>query len=238
MRRQITACLVLCSLMLSSCGGSPVDRLKNGVNALGEQATALGLKRAMGVGVREVVNRLGQVGGYLDNPLVRLVVPPPFLLAADLLRMGGTLVQKDPVEAGLNLAAERAAPLAGPILLAALEQTSVPTMRELLNAGETAATDYLRKQTEGKLVEVFQPAISATLAETGALEQYRKVMEGAKDLQPAEQPAEGTVAEPAVSLEQYATTQAIDGLFKLLGSEEQRIRQGPEFGDLGLLPGK
>ncbi len=233
MRRQIAACLVLCSLMLSSCGGSPVNRLKQGVSAMSQQAMALALKRAMGVGIREVVQQLGQAGGYLDNPLVRLVVPPPFLLAADLLRIGGTLVQGDPVENGLNLAAQRAVPLAGPILLAALEQTSVPTMRELLNAGETAATSYLRERTEAKLIEAFQPVISATLVETGALAKYQQTLDAAQQLKEGTEQSGEQVAD-LPSLEQYAASKAIGGLFQMLGYEEQKIRQGPEFGDLGL----
>ncbi|WP_305044227.1 DUF4197 domain-containing protein [Geoalkalibacter sp.] len=244
MSRRFVLMLVVLSLFLSSCTTSPLTLMQQ---ALADRL-ARELKQALGLSVRHVIAQLAEPGGYLDNPLVRLLVPPQVTLAVKLLQGVGMLFDEeagDPrqrLEKAMNQAVSAAIPTAAPILGQALEDLPLSEARALLTAGRTAFTDYLKEKTADALMEQLQPAVTANLGQLGALGQYQELVEGLRALQlvapemPEELPAvpEEPLA-PAEEFERLVTEQAVTGLFRMVGAEEEKIRRSPLFQDIELL---
>lgn len=233
-------------LLLGSCAGGLRTLEQDLTRAAQEQVmkTLAGhYTRALGTGVGTVVNELAQPGGYLDNPLVRILLPPPVTLALDIARELHADPQAGMLDVLINSAAEQAIPGAAPILQAAIAEITTGDARALLDAGRTAGTDYLKAKTLAALQETLAPVVATALAANGAQQLYTGLLEPQPPpLLPAEPASpdvmpEVTLAEPPRAelpdLEAYVTEQAVEGLFRVLAEEEARIRD--ELESTGLL---
>lgn len=238
--RALVAFFLALSL-LTSCGANPMDRMKSNISRFAEEKfrdnLAGQLVKGLGQGIHLVVNELARPGGYLDNPLIRILLPPPMGLALGLIRDLQAQPEANPLVVLMNNAAETAVPGAAPILLAALDQLSAIQARGLLDAGKTAGTEYLKEQTENKLKEALAPVVMESLAKNNGLVQYGELLAAfhaqrqVRDPDPAAPP---TFDEPAVDLADYVTQQTINGLFKAVGVEEERIRNELDRTELDL----
>lgn len=233
-------------LLLTSCAGGLVTLEQDLTRAAQEQVQrtlASHYTRALGNGVGAVVNELSQPGGYLDNPLVRILLPPPVTLALDIARELRADPQAGMLDVLINSAAEQAIPGAVPILQAAIAGITTGDARALLDAGRTAGTDYLKAMTSAALQETLEPLVASALAANGAQQLYAGLFEPRPEPLPPTEPLP-PVAIPEVApdeppqaelpdLEEYVTEQAVAGLFKVLAGEEARIRE--ELERTGLL---
>ena len=236
---------LLAVTLLTSCGPGGITNLQQDITL----ATQERLKRTLaghytrefGNGIGTVVTGLAQPGGYLDNPLVRILLPPPLGIALGVARD----LQADPQAAVLttlmNRAAEQVAPGAAPILQKALSQITPSEAYRLLDGGGTAGTDYLKAKTSANLRETLAPQIVEKLAGNGALDIYQDVYGEAIATQHAT--AAAVVAGPAAppqlapsELDEYVTEQTIDGMFKVLGAHETSLRENLDAASGGLLP--
>jgi hypothetical protein len=91
--------------------------------------------------------------------------------------------------------------------------------RRILGGGDTAATDYFRSKTFGKMYEAFKPEVASSMNKVGVTRSYKKMMDEFAALPFAE-------AE-SLDLDRYVTTQALDGIFFMVGQEEKKIRKDP-----------
>lgn len=227
MQRLSVALVAL--LLLNSCSLPPVQDLPGRLLAAArEQAQtviALQLQRQLGERIPQVINLLAQPGGYLNNPLVRILLPPPLGFALGVAMDLGAQPQTPPLQILINRAAELAIPGAGPILSETLRQFPPAEVVRLLSAGDTAATDSLRQRSYQLVANVVEAKIAAELSASGALRQYQELKD-AYDAQQALQPPDLQTAlhNPQLALEQHVTTAAVDGLFRLLGEEEKSLR--------------
>ncbi len=226
---RLAACL-LAVLLLTSCSANPFANLQQNITRLAEEKInahlATQLVTSLGNGVRTVVDSLAKPGGYLDNPLVRILLPPPIAVVLDLARDIAYKPESNPLVVLMNRAAETAVPGAGPILQAALDQLTIDEAKQLLEAGGTAGTEQLKARTSEQLREALAPVILDSLTNNNGLQQYAGLldaMRAQKAVSPP--PSEPTFDEPITDLGDYVTQQTIDGIFKALGSEEQRIRE-------------
>jgi hypothetical protein len=90
----------------------------------------------------------------------------------------------------------------------------------LVTSGETdAATQFLRKSTQAQLVSAFHPDIEAAIDQVGAGRAYATITNTYNKI-PLQQPV-------TLSLADYTTQKAVDGLFILLANEEAKIRKNP-----------
>jgi hypothetical protein len=89
-----------------------------------------------------------------------------------------------------------------------------------LSGGDTAATDYLRATTGDTLTTAFRPVVSDSMKDAGVVQKY-------KQLQGAYQSVPFASSLPSVDIEQYVVSKALDGLFRVLGDEERKIRKDP-----------
>jgi hypothetical protein len=224
--------LLITTILLTACSSLSVEQMQQMAQAKAQEIAASVFRQQLGKGVKQVIAELAQEGGYLDDPLVRIVMPPPLGLVIDVAQD----FHKDPqaalLETLINHAAEQAIPVAGPILASLLENMDTLSTDALLNAGETAATDYLKKKSAASLELALKPVINEKLETSGAIEIYHQLL-AAKEKAEHIQETVNTFAEDsqdiqdAVSanqLDAYITTKATDGLFRKLAQKERDIR--------------
>lgn len=227
MRRLFLAISAI--LLLNSCSLPPVQDLPGRLlAAAGNQARnvlALQLQRQLGERIPQVINLLTQPGGYLNNPLVRILLPPPLSFALGVAMDLAAEPETPPLQILINRAAELAIPGAGPILTETLRQFPPDEVLRLLTAGETAATDSLRQRSYQLVVNVVEAKVASELASSGAVQQYQELKEAYEAQQALlAPPLDVSLDNPTQALEQHVTTAAVDGLFRLLGAEEKSLR--------------
>jgi hypothetical protein len=142
------------------------------------------------------------------------------------MRMMGMGAQVDDLETGMNRAAEQAAPKAKTIFINALKKMSIEDGRQILTGGDTAATEYFKRACTADLTEQFAPVVHQSMASVGVVQQYNQLMKSA--------PAASALA-GKFDVDKYVVSKALDGLFLMLGREEQNIRKNPAAQTTSLL---
>jgi hypothetical protein len=169
-------CGLLIVLMLSSCSPAGLSEMQRNITLAAQQqlqrTLANHFTRKLGDGIDLVLGRLSSAGGYLDNPLVRVLLPPPMGLVLSVARDLHTDPQGTILEQLMNHAAEAAIPGAGPVLRAAVKGITTADAEILLQDGATAAADYLMAHTRDVLLETLSPVVAETLEHSGANEIY------------------------------------------------------------------
>jgi enolase len=146
-------------------------------------------------------------------------MPAKIQKVADVLGKVGYQKQVDEFVLSMNRAAEKAAPQAKSIFVGAIKEMSFEDAKKILNGGDTAATEFFKGKTSGKLSEAFKPIISSSMDEVGATRNYKEMMGKYTSLP-------FTKAE-SLDLDQYVTNKSLDGLFFMVGQEEKKIRTNP-----------
>lgn len=187
---------------------------------LSSDTIANGLKEALEVGTRKAVENVSKEGGYLNNPEIRIPLPPRVQQAAGLMRQLGLNKMADDFEQSINRAAEKAAPQATSIMIDAIRSMSIDDARNILNGESDAATRFFEDRTRGKLAGLFKPIIDTSLNEVGATRYYNQLDDKLSSV-----PVVGQ--ELDMDLQDYVTDQALNGLFVMLAQEEQKIRDNP-----------
>lgn len=187
---------------------------------LSSDTIANGLKEALEVGTRKAVENVSKEGGYLNNPEIRIPLPPRVQQAAGLMRQLGLNKMADDFEQSINRAAEKAAPQATSIMIDAIKSMSIDDARTILNGENDAATRFFEDRTRGKLAGLFEPIIDTSLNEVGATRYYNQLDDKLSSV-----PVVGQ--ELDMDLQDYVTDQALNGLFVMLAQEEQKIRDNP-----------
>lgn len=212
--------------------GKMIDDLKDAGKTLlpGEQGTdsaqpdsgtmISGLKEALTVGSERAIDQISQAGGYLNNPRIRIPLPPQVQKAGDLMRQLGVGNLADEFETSMNRAAEAAAPEATRIVVDAIKNMSINDAKNILNGPDNAATQYFRDKTSGRLTELFRPSIKDSLDQVGSTRYYNQLNDKVSSV-----PVVGENLN--VNLPDYVTDQALEGLFTMLAAEEKKIRENP-----------
>lgn len=178
-----------------------------------------GLKEALSIGTGNAVTSVSSLDGYFANAAIKILMPEKIQNVADLLRTVGFHKQVDDFVLSMNRAAEKAAPKARQHFVGAIKEMTFDDARKILGGGNTAATDYFKGKTSSKLTAEFKPIISASMNEVGTTRAYKEMMGKYTSLPFAQ-------AE-SMDLDHYVTGKALDGLFYMVGQEEQKIRTNP-----------
>lgn len=186
---------------------------------LGDARVAQGLKEALRVGTENAVGLTGRVDGYFANQAIKILMPERLRSLEQGLRLIGQGERVDELVLGMNRAAERAAPAARGIFVDAIGEMSIDDARTILAGADTAATDYFKGKTTGKLTNAFQPVVERSMNEVGVARQY-------KDLLAQAQTIPFFRAED-YDLNRYVVGKSLDGLFHVVGEEERKIRTNP-----------
>ncbi|MDR5170959.1 DUF4197 domain-containing protein [Methylobacillus flagellatus] len=178
-----------------------------------------GLKQALMQGAERAVSQLGQAGGFLNNPQVKIPLPESMQKAEKAMRMFGMGKQADELVLKMNQAAEAAVPEAKTLLVNSVKQMSVQDAKDILTGGQDSATQYFRKTTSAPMAEKFLPIVKKATQNVDLAQQYNKFAEmGSKY---------GLVNKDQANIEQYVTQKTLDGVYLMMAEEEKAIRQDP-----------
>jgi hypothetical protein len=186
---------------------------------LDKDTVAAGLKEALAIGSQNAVKAGSQIDGYLRNPAIKIPLPEKVKKVEKPLRKVGLSKQVDEFIVTMNRAAEKSAPQAKDILVGAVKEMTIVDAINILQGGDTAATDYMRSKTYEKLYASFKPTVTQAVMSVGVTKAYANLVEKAKKTK--------LIRDGSLDLDHHVTSKALDGLFYLLGQEEKKIRKDP-----------
>ena len=202
---------------LPELGNSPTGRATGA--GLDDRTIASGLKDALSVGTKNAVSLVSKLNGYYGNEAIKILLPDKIQQAAEVAGKLGYQKQVDDFILSMNRAAEKAAPKAASHFADTIKGMSIEDARKILSGGNTAATEYFRSKNFSKLYDEFKPSISQSINQVGTARAYNDMM--------AKVPSIPFAKTESLDLNHYVTTKALDGLFYMLGQEEQKIRTNP-----------
>lgn len=195
-------------------------------SSLSTDKITAGLKQALNVSTAKAVAATGHPDGFLKNEAIKILLPPKLQNVGRGMRMLGMGAQVDDLEVGMNRAAEQAAPRAKQIFLDAVMRMSFDDARGILSGGNTAATDYFKRETSADLTEAFRPIVHDAMLKVGVVRQYNTLLQN---------PAASALAGQNFNLDNYVVGKTLDGLFYMLAQQEKSIRQDPAARTTALL---
>jgi hypothetical protein len=191
----------------------------DGLDAISNKDAVSGLKQALTDGSAAAVGLLGKENGFFGNPKVKIPLPPALEKVEGALRMMGKKQQADDLVLAMNRAAEAAVPEAKALLVDAVKKMSVQDAKGILTGGDTAATDYFRRTTQGQLAQRFLPIVKRATDRVGLAQQYNSLAgQGASF---------GLVGKDESTVESYVTKKALDGLYLMIAEQEKQFRRNP-----------
>lgn len=193
--------------------------LAAGIDNITDAQANTGLKQALIQGANNAVSQLGRNGGFLDNPQVRIPLPPGLQKAEGVMRMLGQGQAFDDLNVAMNRAAEAAVPAARTLLVNAVRNMTLTDAKGILTGGDTAGTEYFRQNSETKLQQTFMPIVSRYTRKLGLAQQYNQLAGQAAQV--------GLVNQQDASIERYITQKALDGLYLTIANEEKSLRADP-----------
>ena len=190
-------------------------------SSLDDSTIISGLKEALSVGTAKAVNLVSAENGYLRNEAIKILLPEKIQMMSEVLRTAGFDKEVDAFILSMNRAAEKAAPKAKPIFIAAVKEMSFQDARNILDGGNTAATEYFKGKTSTKLSDSFKPVIADSMNKVGVTKSYKALKNKYLSILPLS-------TTESIDLDRYVTQKALDGLFYTLGQEEAKIRTNPK----------
>jgi hypothetical protein len=178
-----------------------------------------GLKEALNIGTKNSSDKASKVDGFFKNPAIKIPMPPEAKKMETTLRGYGMNKPVDDFILSLNRAAEEAAKDAAPIFMNAITSMSISDGFTILKGADNAATQYLKDKTKAELMLKFKPVVQAALKKVQVTKYWNPLASKYNKI-PMVKPVNP-------NLEEYVTTRAIDGLFKLIADEELKIRKDP-----------
>ena len=194
--------------------------------ALDEGQAVAGLKQALATGTADAVNLTGKPNGYLGNAAIKILLPQKLRPLETGLRALGYGSQIDQFVVSMNRAAEAAAPKAEPIFEKAITSMTFSDAQRIVSGGGHSATDYFKKQTFTELTAAFTPIVKQTMAQNAVTRQYDNLVGKYQSGPLAMGGMFGSVTK-GFDLDSYVVQKSLDGLFYVVGQEEQKIRTNP-----------
>lgn len=208
------------------CGyAAPWDFIKNVLNTssstkLSDTQIGSGLKEALKVGIENTIKLLGKTDGYLGNQAVKILMPESIRKLDPALRAIGQGPKIDEFILSMNRAAEKSAPLAADIFATAITEMSFDDAKKILQGGNTAATDYFKAKTYDYLLGIFQPSVRKAMDQYAVTQKFEQIAGKVQTLPFADKVG-------GLDVNKYVSSKALDGLFLVLGQQENKIRTDP-----------
>ena len=224
MTRGALALALVTALVACRTADAQLDELlkqlpRSSPGSLGVVKIGQALKEALQVGTENAVKLTGRPDGYFRNQAIKILLPERLKTLEQGLRLVGYGPKVDELVLGMNRAAEHAAPAAKQIFWDAIGDMTIDDARRILDGADTAATDYFKGKTTGRLTTAFQPIVEQSMSQVGVTRQYDDLLGHARGI-------------PFLDLERfdldhYVVGKALDGLFHVVGEEEKKIRTNP-----------
>jgi hypothetical protein len=210
----MTRILIFLACLVTSAApyAAELDRISN-------SEASSGLKQALTDGSAAAVAQLGAENGFLNNPKVKIPLPPALQRIESALRYTGMKRQADELVVAMNRAAEAAVPEAKALLVDSVRKMTLQDAKGILTGGDTAATEYFRRTTQAQLAVRFRPIVKKATDRVGLAEQYNNLARQAVQL--------GLMREQQSTIEGYVTEKALDGLYLMIAEQEKAFRANP-----------
>jgi len=195
------------------------DAVAVGRDDLPVDVVSAGLREVLLLGSDTVGNRLSRDNAYAGDAVIRISLPEAWDEAREIAARIGYQSEFDELEQRLNRAAEATAPATRDYLQQAIERLDLENAREILKAGDTAATAHLRRSVAAEIRRALRPHIEDSLQSNGASGQSNKISRRIARLP--------MVRALGVDLADHVVELSLDGFFHYLRKEEQIIRRDP-----------
>ena len=235
MKRLILITLASLALSLSSCNEllQIANTMGNPDIPVSEAENAAGLKSSLDVGIENAVNILGIENGFMNDVLVKILLPAEAKPIIDNIRLipgGEELVNRAILS--LNRTAEDAVKEATPIFKHAITSITFKDAAGILFGGDYAATSYLKEKTSADLLAAFAPKVKNSLgkplvANLSTTQSWNALTSAFNKVAASPVGIYGGMKPVNVNLEEYVTQKALDALFLKVGEEEKKIRENP-----------
>jgi len=179
-----------------------------------------GLREALKIGAKKATGKVSAQNGFFGDALIKVLMPPEAKKVESTLRNIGAGDQVDKLILSMNRAAEDASAKALDIFVDAIKNMSIQDAVSILNGGNDAATQYLKRTTSPALTRAFMPVIKQSLDKVNATQYWATVFETYNKL-----PTTFKKVNP--DLPAYVTERALNGVFVYIAQEEARIRKDP-----------
>lgn len=175
-----------------------------------------GLKEALNNGISKQVSKLTAVDGFYKNEAVKILLPEELKIVDTGLRKIGMYKLADEGLMAINRTAESAVKEATPIFVDAVKSMTITDAKNILLGEQNAATSYLQTATATALYDKFNPVVKSSFYKVGADKIWNKII--------LQYNAIPMVKKVNPDLSDYVTTQAMNGVFKMVAIEEKNIR--------------
>lgn len=206
---------------------SDAVKSKTGTTALSTTDISKGLKEALQKGVEKEVTKLTATDGFYKNEVVKILLPAELQKVDNTLRKMGMSKLADEGIKVLNRAAEEAVKEAVPVFTDAITKMTITDAKNILMGDDRAATSYLEKSSSETLYAKFNPVVVSSLDKVGANKVWAGLIQKYNSLP--------MVSKVNADLDDYVTSQAMAGVFKMIAVEEKNIRNNLASRTSGLL---
>ncbi len=210
------------------------------LSSLSESTVSSGLKEALKKGVDFAVKELGSENGYMNNIDVKIPLPEDIKNIESAVRAVGGDKYADDLIAAMNKAASNAAPKTAEVFLNSIDKMTLEDAKNILAGKDDSATQYFKKHTTTELKKVITPIIQNTMKENDVASYYDSInsfyksnlkdVVGSSEVMGYAKSFGLDSYLPSTSsqnLDEYITTKAMDGLFKMIADKEKAIRENP-----------
>ena len=167
------------------------------------------------------INQAKIEGGFNENDLIRIKFPSEAKKVKDALKKIGMKKQIHIFEDNMNVSAEHASNQSLIIFKDVIKNMNIEDAYSIINGEDNAATNYLKHSSIKKLNALIKIIISSSMKDFKVLENWENLISRYNNI-PFTKKIE-------LDLEEYITSQTINGLFILMESHEKIIRQDIEL---------
>ena len=175
-----------------------------------------GLKAILRKGVEKAVAKLAVNDGFYKNDSMKIEMPKSL---KNVKRVLEEVSSEDLLKAyvySLNKSAEKASPKVGGYFIAAINQFTIKDPKKILEGGDSAATEYLKKRMSYGLSKVLRPVLINEMKLNGVYKRYDDIMNIYRRV-----PYEPNVRS---RIEDYMVKTVMDAFFFYIAEEEKVIR--------------
>ncbi len=219
------ALFLIIGLVANASAQVNINNVLNSANSilgggLSNDKIVKGLKEALTVGSKNSTDKASKTDGFYKNPLIKIPFPKEAKHMESTLKSLGMQKQVETFVMTMNRAAEDASKKAAPIFINAITKMSIKDGVNILRGNDNAATEFLKSSTSSPLKAEFKPVVKTSLQKVQITKYWTPLVKTYNRVP--------MVKKMNPDLDDYVTTLAIDGLFKLIAAEELKIRKDPK----------
>jgi len=192
-----------------------------------QDEVAKGLSEALVIGAKKATESASAKDGFYANKLICIPFPTEAGKMKKTLQKVGMQSQIINFEMSINSAAELATKEVLIIFVDAINSMNIQDALQILKAENSAATSYLRRQTNVQLYNKIKPIIKKAIKQVEVTKYWNPLVK-----------TYNTISFKkllSTDLEDYVTNKTIEGIFVLIANQENEIRNNPKARTSALL---